>query len=399
MIGKKGFKIFFLKIFILFLSLSPNVSHGSEGTPETANKAQVDREILQGIELLYSMKFNEGEDLFYKVIAKKPEDPMGYFYLAMASWSRMSDGFWSPEVVKQYGERIDKAISVARDKIERGKADSFTYFYLGAALGFKGRFRLIQHRWLSSFFIALEAIDSLKTCQKMDPDNRDVLSGLGMYDYYTDRLSGVLRFLSFLFLYKGDKQEGLRKLHVAAEEAIYSSIEAKSMLLHIYLFLESDFHKALPFAKDLAERFQSDPGYRSLEGVTYIQLDMDSKYQEVVDLFRQKSQSERSSSIAYIWANRGLYLEASYYLFHDQYVKARSRLEDVLAHTDPEKDPLMTVWPLLKIGMSYDLEGEREKALAYYNRILDMENGAGAQFLAEKYIAEPIEKGDPFLGL
>ena len=58
----------------------------------------------------------------------------------------------------------------------------------------------------------------------------------------------------------------------------------------------------------------------------------------------------------------------------------------------------MIAWPLLKIGMSYDLENKRKMALDYYNNILEMKNGAGAQFLAEKYIDEPPERGDPFLG-
>ena len=74
-------------------------------------------------------------------------------------------------------------------------------------------------------------------------------------------------------------------------------------------------------------------------------------------------------------------------------------MDAILSHTDPERDPLMMAWPLVKKGMSYDLEGRREKALEYYKSILEMKNGAGAQFLAEKYIDKPAEKGDPFLGL
>ena len=66
---------------------------------------------------------------------------------------------------------------------------------------------------------------------------------------------------------------------------------------------------------------------------------MHSEYQDGVDIFRKKSRREGTSSIAYIWVNRGPYLEASYYLFNDQYVKARSRLKDVLSCADPEKVP------------------------------------------------------------
>ena len=67
-------------------------------------------------------------------------------------------------------------------------------------------------------------------------------------------------------------------------------------------------------------------------------------------------------------------------------------------HADPLTDPAMIAWPLIKTGMSYDFEGYRDKALVYYKRVLEMDNGAGAQFLAEKYIDAPPEKGDPFIG-
>ena len=90
-----------------------------------------------------------------------------------------------------------------------GKADSYDYFYLGGALGYKGRLKLMEQHWFSSYLIAVQAIDALKKCSEMDPDNKDVLLGLGMYDYYTDRFSGVLKFLTRTFLHKGDKEKGL----------------------------------------------------------------------------------------------------------------------------------------------------------------------------------------------
>jgi tetratricopeptide (TPR) repeat protein len=256
----------------------------------------------------------------------------------------------------------------------------------------------MQRKWFSSFLLALEAIDAMKTSLKIDPNNRDVLFGLGIFDYYTARLSGVLKFLSYLLVHKGDKEEGLRKMHIAADEAIYSTIEAKSLLLHIYLFLEPGYSKALPLAEELAFRFKEAPRNVYLQGITYVRLGMHSKYRAIVDYLNRRRQKETSPVNAFIWGKRGLYLEASYYLFHHQYDMARSKLQAILTQKNPEKDPFMIAWPLLKIGMSYDLENKRKMALDYYKSILEMKNGAGAQFLAEKYIDEPAERGDPFLG-
>jgi tetratricopeptide (TPR) repeat protein len=378
--------------------LLPQGSEARNSTTGLISKDPVNNDIIRGIELLYDLEFDKAEDLFSKVIAENRENSAGYFYLAMVTWSRLTSGFWSSDVVEEFAQRIDRSISIAEKKIEKGKPDSFTYFYLGGALGFKGRFELMRHKWLSSFNLAYQAVRALETCLRMDPKNRDVLLGLGIFDYYTARLSGVLKFLTYLLLHRGDKEEGLRKLHTAADEAVYSAIEAKSMLIHIYLFMEEDYRKALPFAKELAEKFTKNPRHKFFEGIVYIRQGRKPEYRAVLDYFRRRSLNENSRASAAIWQNQALYLEACYLLFREQYEQARSTLTAILSQADPLSDPSMIAWPLLKKGMSYDLEGNREIALEYYNQVLEMENGAGAQFLAEKCIDEPVEKGDPFLG-
>ncbi|UCB48534.1 MAG: hypothetical protein JSW56_15570 [Deltaproteobacteria bacterium] len=390
--------IFALEISFLSVCIPLILTHLSDARNTTSKPTPVNHDIIKGIELLYDWKFDEAESIFHKIIAEEPNDPGGYFYLAMVTWSRLASGFWFPEMVDQYGDRIDEAILVAKRKIEEEKADSFTYFYLGGALGFKGRFHLMQQKWLSSFFLALEAIKALETCQKMDPNNKDVLLGLGIFDYYTARLSGVLKFLSYLLVHEGNKEEGLRKLHVVAEEAVYSSVEAKSLLLHIYLFLENaHYPKALILAQELAERFDQAPRYKYLEGVAHIRLGNENKYRQVVEFLRKKASLADSEERAFIWDRRVHYLEASHCLVRLQTEKARSKLDTILSQPNPKLDPLMLAWPLLKKGMSYDLEADREEATKYYTMILNLKNGAGAQFLAQRYLDEPAQRGDPFL--
>ena len=108
---------------------------------------------------------------------------------------------------------------------------------------------------------------------------------------------------------------------------------------------------------------------------------------------------ETSSIHASTWRSWGRYLEVSYFLFHDKYSEARLIINDILQTRDAENNPYMIAWPLLKLGMTYDLEGEREKALEYYLRVQEMNNGAGAQFLAQKYTRKAAIRGDPLIGL
>jgi tetratricopeptide (TPR) repeat protein len=390
--------IFYLTFLILVLCGLPCLVEAADIAPVNFHKGRPNPDIIQGINNLYDLEFDEAERHFNKFVSERPEHPAGYFYRAMVPWSRLSVGFWTAQNLQEYIERIDQTISVARTAINRNEKDSRAYFYLGGALGFKGRFELMQQNWFSSYNLAYDAIQALKTCQKLDPDNKDVLLGLGIYDYYTARLSGVLKFLTYLFLHKGNKEEGLRKLHMAANEAVYSGLEAKSMLIHIYLYLEEDFSKALPLIKDLRTEFTKNMRYRFFEGLVYIRQDRDAEYRRIVDLLRAESLKKTTKADSLIWENEALYLEATYYLFRGEPQLARDKLDAILSQADPALDPDMIAFPILKKGMSYDLEGKREKALEYYHQVLKMDNGAGAQFLAQKCVDEAPKKGDPFLG-
>ena len=358
----------------------------------------INEEVVRGIDLIYNWEFDQAESLFERLIHENPEDPIGYFYLAMVSWSRLASGVWTNKMVEEYGRRIEKTVEVAENAVDKNKNDCYAYFYLGGALGFEGRFKLMERKFLSSFFLAQDAVKALNTSLEICPDNQDILFGLGIFDYYTARFSGVLKFLSYLLIHRGDKEEGLRKLQCAADGAVYSSIEAKSLLLHIYLYMEEDhYDKALALAEELTERYPGNARFKFFEGVSYIRLNKYAGYENVVNFFREKGRRMPSRNQALIWENRGIYLEACYDLSHDKVSKARAELETILFKVDPMADPSMLAWPLLKLGMSYDMEEKRKKALNYYEQILNLENGAGAQFLAYKYKRKPAVKSDPFI--
>ena len=389
--------VIFLFLFFSGASIYPVCDAATEATSTIAVFAG-NQQILDGIHLIYDRRFNDAEDLFSKITIDSPHDPSGYFYLAMITWSRLAAGFWTPGMVSEFKKRIDRAIEVAQVRVENKGAGSYDFFYLGGALGFKGRFELMKGNMFASFLLASDAIDALKTCREMAPENKDVLLGIGTFDYYTARLSGVLKFLTYFLLHRGDRKEGIRKLNEAALHATYSSTEAKSVLLYIELFSEQNFPEALKFATELSNRYPHNPRYKTLEGVCFIRMDKDRQYRETMEDLLSRSRKAPTSITGAMWKRRTLYLESVNELYHGRFAQARSTLEEILKDPDPVHDPAMVAWPLIKIGMSYDLAGDRDQALSYYNRVFKMKNGSGAQFVAEKLLEEPIGPKDPFIG-
>ena len=365
---------------------------------KTAKDINSKEQILKGIYLVYDHKFPEAEEIFREVIARAPDLPAGHFYLAMVSWSRLAIGFWSPGNVAEFKERLDTAIDKAETHIEDTGGNSSDFLYLGGALGFKGRFELMKGRWMTSYFLARDAIEALKICQKLDPQNKEVLLGLGTFDYYTDRLSGFLKFITSFLLYKGDAKRGLERLNIAAREAQFSSMETKSVLLHIYLFLEQDYDKALSLSLELSNTFENNPRFQLLKGVAYIRMNREEMYRKTIDELLRKGLASKDGVSRAMWKRRAQYLELIHDLYHGDYPRAREKVDQLLSTADPEHDPAMIAWPTLKKGMICDLEGNRNEAKKYYNQVLHMENASGAQFVAERYLKEPLKQGSAALG-
>jgi len=170
------------------------------------------------------------------------------------------------------------------------------------------------------------------------------------------------------------------------------------VLLHIYLFLEEDSSRALSLAGELANGFPSIPRYRYFEGLAYLRIGMDFRVPGHRGFHATRFRKVRI-------VGQGRPLDPADPLpgsgarpLQGSHKGGRIKLDTLLSMADPVSDPAMVAWPVLKIGMSYDLEGQREKALEHYTRVLEMKNGAGAQFLAQKYAQNPVQPKDPFIG-
>ncbi len=66
--------------------------------------------------------------------------------------------------------------------------------------------------------------------------------------------------------------------------------------------------------------------------------------------------------------------------------------------SDNEDDPVMIAWPMVKIGLTYDFEGDRKTAKTYYRKVMNMRNASGAQFMAENYLDNCPGEKDPTIG-
>lgn len=132
--------------------------------------------------------------------------------------------------------------------------------------GFSARQQANRDQWLSSVNTARRAYQAQILLMDHATEIPDNLLAEGLKSYYAAWLPEnypAVRTVSW-FLPSGDKQEGLRLLERAAEEAIFARPEAIYFLGNIRLHYENDLDQALVHFRILVENYPANGYYRRM---------------------------------------------------------------------------------------------------------------------------------------
>jgi tetratricopeptide (TPR) repeat protein len=347
--------------------------------------------IDQGLYWLYHQQYDKSLASFDTYLSKNPSDPTGYFYRTATSWWHLMQDFdyALPEVYRQFDEDSQRTITTAKALYEvaqdtRTKARACLYW--GGAEGLRGRWMVTQGQWIKAYFAGKRGNNLLREAIKLDPTLYDAYMGLGIYDYFTDTLSGVQAVLAAMFIH-GDKARGLKELQMAIDKGTHSRIEAMSFLIEIFNSEENTPEKALPIAQELHREFPHSPAFHMmLFSTLYTMKDWPAMRAEAQD-FMDKCQTETP------WYSKQGLRPARYCLGvellqnHRDLDGALREFEQILSEgIDSSR---WVSYALLRRGQIEDLKGERDKAIADYRKVLDRPDLWGSHPEAHQYLKEP----------
>ena len=222
--------------------------------PTHALSPQADRKIIEGLDAGYSLNFEHAASLFEEANQLAPQHPAGPFFLASLQWFEYSQNADIPGTIDalepKFNRNINEAFNRAQKMYRQNPKDPEANFYLGAAYGMKGRWLLLKRHWIRAAHNGYKGYKYLKRTIELDPNLYDAYLGLGMYDYYSDTLPGILKFASRLIV-RGDKKRGLRYINLTIEKGHYSVTEAKLFLAAVEAAYEHEPQKALLIIREL----------------------------------------------------------------------------------------------------------------------------------------------------
>ncbi len=352
-----------------------------------------DETIQKNISYIYHLQFDSAQIGFDKIIREKPNDPAGYFFDAMIVWWKININKENASLDELFNQKADKVIEVADRILDRNENDQYALFYKGGALGYKGLVSSLRENWFGAAENGKEALNLLQSAYDIDPQNKDVIFGVGLYNYFAEYVPEVYPVVKPLMLIfpKGDKLKGLSQIKESALSAKFAKTEARFVLAYLYLIYEKNYTESEIYAKSLHEEFPENPVFEKYLNNSYTGL---GKWIDALAGWSRVLEKIDSNKAGY--DGRGLNREANYYSALS-YVKMGRPLEAeqlimnaerITREMDPGSETAFSSYIYLLSGMINDAKGNRATADNYYDKVLAMKNFQNSHQEAERLKVE-----------
>ena len=169
-----------------------------------------DARIQRGIDLIYNLRFAEAERHFQAIVAAEPDNPLGYFFRAMVSWWRILIDLPDKTHDAEFHARLKQCIEVCDRRLKKAPMDFDAILFKGGAIGFRGRLYGDREQYLRAARDGLRGLPLLKKSRQLEPTNKDILFGQGLYHYFAEVMPKRHRILRpiMAFLPDGDRGAG-----------------------------------------------------------------------------------------------------------------------------------------------------------------------------------------------
>jgi hypothetical protein len=226
-----------------------------------------------------------------------PDSPLGYLVEANATWWRIyygSANLIDPDVFDvanmeatpydSHFEDLDRvAIQKAESRVRAHDNVARNLLYEGLGYALRARLDGLHDRDLPTARSGKKMRTLLLQALQQDPSLTDAYLGLGIYNYFVDTLSSIVKFLSiFIGLPGGSRTEGLRQLQLCADKGELDRSEAKFYLGKDFSRnSERQFDKSLHLFGELQQEFPNNPLWPMLIGSLHFRIDQPKKGEEI----------------------------------------------------------------------------------------------------------------------
>ena len=360
----------------------------SAAEPVVFQEAEIHR-LRDVLRHIYRLDYDKAKAICDEMIRERPDDPVGYVYLARTYWSDYlnrdqalsvsrfaADDFFinynkykipiAPESEKRFRDVTQTAIEKSRAMLKRNPNDIRVKYLLGVAFQNLASFEAtVTHGWWASFMNGDKNVKQHREVQKRAPSFADAAMALAVYDYVAASVSWKIRWLSILLGHPGSKTGAKAELERVVVQAQLVNDDARTVLAVLYT-RDREYDKA--FAK-LSELRAAHP----TNFLFHLELaDMHGRMQHYDAAIR-----EYSSILGMIRSNTNGYGRLEKAQVRNRlgiaqrgfrnYTAAETEFGAVLSDRSASAHSLLKA--RLELAKTLDLTGKRESALEMYRKV------------------------------
>jgi len=352
--------------------------------------------VVAGINQIYGIKFDAAEKTFTTVEKEFVLHPAGKFFKAMITWWRIAVDLDNETLDDHFYKQVEEVMDMCDDMLDKNPKNADAVFFKGGALGFRGRLRAIRESWFKAAMDGKEGLSLIIKAYQLNPNNVDIQLGFGIYHYYADVIPKKYPMVKpfMVFFPSGDKARGLRELENVANNGRYAKIESRYFLMTLYYSFENDVENTLKYLTMLRNDFPDNPVFERYYGSILFKK---NDYTNSEKIFRDILSKAGKNLFGY---NDRARRESYYYIgniFMNKDIPDSARIyfekSEVISRKMDKSEPSGFLQnTVLFLGKLYDQLGMRDKAIKYYNEVLDMKERGDSHTQAKQYLKSPYKK-------
>ena len=224
------------------------------------------------LDTIYSGNPEEAVGLARAIEQGRPQDPIGYLVEGEALWwerycsaCEIKYGMieaWKHE--KQHDDEAyfvltDKAVQLAQAQLAKSQTAEM-HFYAGMGYALKVRVYGLRSENRNAARAAVNARTHMLRALELDPQIADATAALGIYNYYVDTLSPIVKLLRFFMgIPGGDKEKGVQQMEVGMNQGVLLAVDVRFILARALRQYDRKYNQALSVAQPLVERYPQNP--------------------------------------------------------------------------------------------------------------------------------------------
>ena len=261
--------------------------------PTRAEGITLPPEAVKAMDKIYGGDPDAAIGLAHDVEKAQPDHPLGFLLDAEAIWWKrycaaceikygMVDAWKRSKELDdaEYLTLTDSVIRLAQAHLAQSEtAEMHTYAGLGWAL--KVRVYALRAEYRNAARTAVNGRTEMLTALKLDPDMADATAALGVYNYYVETVSPIVKVLRFFMgIPGGDKQQGVEQMETGMNKGLFLAVDARFILSRALRTYDQKYERALAVAEPLVLRYPHSPMFLLLAGNLNAELGRKDKASE-----------------------------------------------------------------------------------------------------------------------